>query len=139
MLPHCCHNVRMFRQGAKWLLVTMLTLSLGFHWVVLQSAAWVGMVVKYSGGCGFKEAIGKTFDGKHPCKLCRLVSEGKNTEKKSEAQFDIKKVDSFAGEANAPFQFSKCRQAKLCCLFEFSSRLEPPASPPPKFFAASLS
>ena len=34
----------------------------------------------------FCAALSKTFDGKHPCKLCKLVKEGKKSESKSEAQ-----------------------------------------------------
>jgi hypothetical protein len=123
---------------SKWLLVTALTLSLGFHWAILQSAAWVGMVVKYSECCNFKEALQKTFDGKHPCKLCKLVKEGKQTEKKSEAKLDVKKLD-FTASADSGFHFSILHLRSFGWLANASSRSEPPPLLPPRVSAASLS
>jgi hypothetical protein len=119
-----------FRQGAKWLLVVTLTLSLGCHWAILQSAAWVGMVVKYSEEGSFKEAVEKTFDGKHPCKLCKLVREAKDSEKKSEAQVDLKKLDFFT-TTKTTFHFTKVTGPALSLNVNFSSRFEPPPIPPP--------
>lgn len=73
-----------------------LVLSLGLHWTVLQSAAWVGMVVAYSKNATLGEALEKTFDGAHPCPLCKLVEagekggQGKSKQTKAES---IKKID----------------------------------------------
>jgi len=61
-----------------------LALSIGLHWGFLQSVAWVGMVVNYSQSSGFGEALEKTLDGKHPCALCKVIAQGKQSEKKSE-------------------------------------------------------
>ena len=65
----------------RLLVVLTLTLSLGAHWVLLQSVAWMGMVVHYSQNATVTEALSKTFDGQHPCKLCKFVKEGKQSEK----------------------------------------------------------
>jgi hypothetical protein len=65
-------------------IVAALACSLGLHWGFLQSVAWVGMVVSYSQDAPFKEALAKTFDGKHPCPLCKAIGAGKKSEKKSE-------------------------------------------------------
>ena len=62
---------------AKYLLVASLMVSIGMHWVVLQSAAWVSMAVSYSVEKGsITEGLSDTFDGAHPCPLCHMVSEG---------------------------------------------------------------
>jgi hypothetical protein len=58
----------------------VLALTLGLHWTVLQSVAWVGMLVNYTVDSSFGEAVVKTFDGKHPCKLCVAVAEGRESE-----------------------------------------------------------
>jgi hypothetical protein len=42
------------------------------------------MVVSYSQGAPLTEALAKTFDGKHPCALCKQIAKGKATEKQSE-------------------------------------------------------
>ncbi len=59
----------------------LLAASIGTPWSMLQSVAWVRMVVKYSQQAGFGRAITMTFDGKHPCRLCHMVQEGQNKER----------------------------------------------------------
>ena len=42
------------------------------------------MAINFSQTETLDEALSKTFDGKHPCKLCKLVAQGKKSEKKQE-------------------------------------------------------
>jgi hypothetical protein len=58
----------------------MLTLAVGGHWIVLQSAAWVGMFVKYASEDSLPDALIKTFDGSHACRVCEFVQDGRNSE-----------------------------------------------------------
>ena len=75
------------RLFCKWLIVCALMLSVGLHWAVLQSAAWAGMILRYSQTESLAVAFQKTFDGGHPCALCKKVSNGLKTEdRKSSAQ-----------------------------------------------------
>lgn len=39
------------------------------------------------------EAVAKTFDGAHPCGLCKAVAEGNKSEKKSQVLPAISKMD----------------------------------------------
>ena len=56
-------------------------ISIGLHWAVLQSAAWVGMAVAYSVEKGsVVEGLSDTFDGDHPCPLCKAVEKGVSSE-----------------------------------------------------------
>lgn len=80
---------------SKLLLVGALAISIGLHWALLQSVAWVGMVVSYSQSAPLGEALAKTFDGQHPCKLCKAVTAGKQSEKSQEFQKSSAKVDFF--------------------------------------------
>jgi hypothetical protein len=48
--------------------------------------------------------MSKTFDGRHPCPLCKLVRAGKASEKKPDAQQTVKQIDLFAERA-AAFDF----------------------------------
>jgi hypothetical protein len=66
--------------------VLVLVLSLGLHWAVLQTIAWTGMIVSYSRDASLSEALTKTFDGKHPCCLCKMIQKGRADEKKQEQQ-----------------------------------------------------
>ncbi len=73
----------MVNRFARFLLVAALMVSIGAQWAVLQSAAWVGMAVSYSLHEGsVTEGLSKTFDGRHPCALCDVVTKGKQSEKK---------------------------------------------------------
>lgn len=58
------------------MLTGALMLSIGAQWVVLQGVAWVGMAVSYSIREGsVTEGLSQTFDGKHPCPLCKAVKQ----------------------------------------------------------------
>ena len=61
-----------------------LIVAVGGHWAVLQSVAWVSMAVNYSQTDSLEVALEKTFSGKNPCKLCKVVQAGKAEEKKQE-------------------------------------------------------
>ena len=83
---------------ARFLLVTALMISIGAQWAVLQSAAWVGMAVSYSIKQGSISAgLSQTFDGKHPCPLCKAVKQGSESDKKDSAKQDLlkKKLELF--------------------------------------------
>jgi len=76
------------------MLVALLTAS-GGHWIVLQSVAWGTMIVDYSRTSRFCEAVSKTFDGKHPCALCKSIEKTRNSENKSGVPMVIGKLDVF--------------------------------------------
>src|SRR5262245_25983512 len=83
----------MRRKWAKVVVAIMLSLVMGLHWAVLQSFGWVQMFVSFAQTEPVRQALIKTFDGKHPCNVCKLVQDGKQTEnkqtvKKFEAKFD---------------------------------------------------
>ncbi len=54
---------------------------IGGHWLALQGVAWVTMLVDNSREGSFVEAVGKTFDGQHPCPLCKAVASGQEEER----------------------------------------------------------
>ena len=83
------------RNFQKWLIVVLLTIAVGGHWAIFQSAAWMGMLIKYADGASLSEALSKTFDGRHPCQLCRLVDEGKKAERKEPLKMLDTKIDFF--------------------------------------------
>jgi hypothetical protein len=69
---------------ARFLLLATLMVSIGGQWVVLQGVAWVGMAVSYSleeGSVG--SGLSKTFDGEHPCPLCKAVKKGSQEDQDS--------------------------------------------------------
>jgi hypothetical protein len=115
------------------LVVVALCASLGFHWAFLQSVAWVGMMVNFSRQVSLAEAVVKTFDGQHPCPICKLVSEGKKSEKKSDVHLDTQKQDLFA-DGTAVFLFPLRPVDTFSVTSLISSRSDAPPLPPPRPF-----
>jgi hypothetical protein len=63
------------------------------HWIALQSVAWATMLVEYSKCVPLRQAIAQTLDGSHPCSLCHAVNTAKHSQKKSDAQVTVSKID----------------------------------------------
>jgi hypothetical protein len=73
-----------------------LAFSIGVHWGFLQSVAWVGMVVNYAQEGSVGKALAKTFDGNHPCALCKQIAKGRQSEKKPESTAGVLKKFEFS-------------------------------------------
>lgn len=73
--------VRRVRRAFQLSIVAVLMVSIGTHWIALQSLAWVGMAVTYTVQKGsLVEGLSDTFDGEHPCPLCHAVKKGVDSE-----------------------------------------------------------
>jgi len=119
---------------SRLLLIASLALTLGFHWTILQTVAWVGMIVDYSGQGTVCEAVAKTFDGQHPCPICKLVRSGKSTEGKSEIKPTAQRFDLFAASEIAVY-FPPSPQPAFFPVASMTGRLETPPLPPPRSVA----
>jgi hypothetical protein len=73
-----------------------LACSIGLHWAFLQSFAWTTMLVDNLATTSFSAALQRTFDGKHPCALCKAVAEGKKSEKKADTLLRLKKFEGLS-------------------------------------------
>lgn len=105
---------------------------LGGHWAILQTAAWVGMVIEYSANDGIQAGLFKTFDGEHPCELCKSIAKHTGAEKKHASQLEIGKINLIA-QASATlllppsrFWYQKVRSRLV------SGVSRPPPVPPPR-------
>jgi hypothetical protein len=119
------------------LIVAALVLSIGLHWAVLQSAAWVGMAVAYSVEKGsLTDGLSDTFDGNHPCRLCKAVQQGQEsksednqapTTKTKEVKLTLAlvTVPQFVFSPSAPHQW-------IMTSSDLKTRREEPATPPPQ-------
>ena len=121
------------------LVVAALMVSIGLHWAVLQSAAWVGMAVAYSVEKGsLSEGLSDTFDGDHPCPLCKAVKQGQDSESKSQNDqapttktkevkltLALVTVPQFVFSPSAPHQW-------ITTSSDLKTRREEPATPPPQ-------
>jgi len=69
----------------KCLVVLTLVLTTGAHWAALQTVAWTTMLASNLRSDSLTQAVSKTFDGEHPCPLCKAIAAAKKSEKKSDA------------------------------------------------------
>jgi hypothetical protein len=69
-------TVPVMSRSTRILTWLVLVLLVGGHWGALQVVAWSGMLIHYSRDASFAEAWDKTFDGDHPCALCKTVDRG---------------------------------------------------------------
>ncbi|MEO6054724.1 MAG: hypothetical protein ABIP97_11985 [Chthoniobacterales bacterium] len=110
----------------------------GGHWAVLQTIAWSQMLVTYSQDASLKVALGKTFDGEHPCGMCLDIKEGQQKEEKAPATLKVeKKVEVFVLAASA---ILKKPEGKDFCYHsqrsEFPVRMDAPPVPVPRAFVS---
>lgn len=71
------------------MIVVALCLSIGPHWALFQTVAWGKMVVEYSQEVPFVTALAETFDGDHPCDLCKDISAVRNSGNAKDAQLPV--------------------------------------------------
>jgi hypothetical protein len=106
----------------------------GGQWLLLQSVAWVHMVRDFSQSQTLCQALSKTFDGNHPCPLCRFIQKEKSAQSSAKTFISFQKNPFLA----VPFAVLSVIFLYLSSAPSFqstlSSLLSPPPSPPPKPF-----
>lgn len=106
----------------------------GAHWAALQTVAWTTMLASNLRTHSVAEAVADTFDGDHPCPLCRAIAAAKKSEGKSAAVSPVLKQE-FPPAANKitlhpPSRFEILTPANS---FAGSVFLRPPVPPPREF------
>lgn len=121
--------------GHVLLIIAVLT-AMGTHWFVLQSVAWTSMLMDNLNSNSVVQAVGRTFDGKHPCRLCNLIGKGKQTEKKSDLRVEWKKFEF----SYAPSTFLFSPPSSFCAQVPVQETADllthTPPVPPPRAFRA---
>lgn len=106
------------------------------HWLVLQSVAWTSMLFSNLRTDTVEQAVAQTFDGKHPCCLCKAIHKGKQSEKKSDARLESKMADY----SYTNFEFAFCPPSEFyetgAAVDEIASLTRAPSVPPPKSLLA---
>jgi hypothetical protein len=74
-------------------MVAALASSIGLHWMLLQSVAWTTMLAANLRSGSLQAAVQQTFDGKHPCCLCKAIANAKQGEKKNDFPAPVQKLD----------------------------------------------
>jgi hypothetical protein len=94
--------------------------------------AWAGMAVSYSQQSGLIAGLSQTFDGEHPCPVCKAIEFGEKREGKKAPLLTAElKKDYLASWSH----FQICREWSEVVYPAFSEQLrgvatEPPVPPP---------
>lgn len=118
------------------LLILALVAALGGHWAVLQTVAWTNMLATQLRTGSLEDAVTKTFDGNHPCGLCKEISAGKKAERRTEFPEFTKKLECISDRL--VFVFSPPAIFYLVPEPKASVRLfslQPPVPPPRRLTA----
>jgi hypothetical protein len=119
------------RRTLGLLLCAALLSSLGTPVVLVQGFAWARMAVRFARRDGVKRSLDETFDGRHPCALCRMVGRAARPgptlaarpEPRPEAALPARPVLVARVEA---------RPVEAPAASARPSRASPPDAPPPK-------
>lgn len=126
----------MFTRGGKILVVIALVVMTGAHWAALQTVAWTTMLANNLRTQSVAEAVSETFDGEHPCPLCKAVAAVKKSEKKSEAVTPVLKIEFPPAPEKFPFIAPAPISAFSLIKFSADSFFSKPPLPPPRSFFA---
>jgi hypothetical protein len=118
------------------LLILALLGATGGHWAVLQTIAWADMLAKNLQTESVTAALTKTFDGEHPCKMCKQISAGKKAEKKAELPLQIKKLEFVSERPILVFSAPHDFRLAPSLLSELDGLTHRPSVPPPRIRAA---
>jgi hypothetical protein len=117
----------------RGLVILALCLAVGLDRVALQSVAWTTMLVTNAQhSSSLVQVVARTFDGQHPCDLCKRISSAQHSQKKQPTQPSPAKPDLIC----------TARSIRIISFFEefhypktavqFSERGNSPPVPPPR-------
>lgn len=123
----------MLRCIGRLFLITALVAVIGGHWAILQSIAWANMLADNLRTDSFSQAVSKTFDGDHPCRMCKAISQERQTEKKPEAlDLKIRKLDFACAREQVIFTPPTRFWLLPAQTFAAVTLSRPPLLPPPR-------
>jgi hypothetical protein len=109
-----------------------LCVSIGAHWAALQSVAWATMIVEYAQNDSLAKAVAETFDGNHPCDLCKHINKVNHSQKNQDAGIVSVKPDLICTTRALvlipPCTFCSFVGVKMTA----SGEMRPPPVPPPR-------
>jgi len=129
---------RRARPLLRLLLSAALLYGSGAHWLLVQGAAWAGMLAARSGRETVARAVTTTFDGAHPCRVCLLVKRGAARDSAPRASVAPASVDfAFSGSPRFALRADAARAADAGARSDVSSVVPVPPVPPPNRLRAA--
>jgi hypothetical protein len=120
----------------KVLVVFTLICTLGAHWALLQTVAWTTMLASNLQSGSVREAMAMTFDGRHPCCLCKAIAAAKKSEQKNQFPVEKQRLD-FPPLQPGFVLIAPSRMELVPCEHAFPDSVpQKPLTPPPRSFFA---
>ncbi len=112
-------------------LILVLLMGTGAHWCALQSVAWTRMLAENLRSASFSDAISRTFDGQHPCRLCKIIATARKSDKKAEFPQPLTKLE-FPLATQSLLLIAPTRSHRVPTILESIDSLphQPPTPPP---------
>ncbi len=123
----------MLARLGHYLLILALLGATGGHWTLLQSVAWTTMVVEHARTAPLTVALAKTFDGKHPCQLCKKIEKGRETEQRPDLPPLTVKLEFFYVSARPLLYPPQVLPRPHTAHAAEGARVESPPVPPPRW------
>ena len=123
----------MLRRISHILLIIAFMGATGSHWAVLQTVAWTNMFVDNATEEPLSSALIKTFDGHHPCALCKQIDQGRQSEKKADSQPETKKPEFLNQKSNLVISPPNHFFLTEVTLPSAKAMTDNPPVPPPRF------
>lgn len=124
-----------FQRIAATISVSLLAFTLGLHWLLLQSIAWVSMTVSYTGEVPVYVAVGKALDVNTSCVLCRVVDAGKKAEQDDPFIIFAHELEGLSPRSHPIVCRPNLFYLESGLLTAFFSQASVPPTPPPQFCA----
>jgi hypothetical protein len=103
----------------------------------MQSAAWATMLVNSLRTDSLPQAVTNTFDGNHPCPLCKAIAKGQSSQKKTELLLNpIRIVFLPMTRESALIAPERFQMVRITSDTFAQTPANPPLTPPPRAICA---
>jgi hypothetical protein len=118
----------------KVVVVFSLVAALSAHWALLQTVAWTTMLASNLQSFSLHDTVTMTFDGHHPCPLCKAIAAAKKSEQKNQVTFEQPRLDFPPVEGSLVLIAPSRVEISSPDMFAESILQKPPTPPPRGFF-----
>jgi hypothetical protein len=121
-----------FDRLAKIVVIVALVATTGAQWALLQSVAWSTMFAENLSYGSVRIAMSRTFDGQHPCPICKAIAAGKQSEKKKDSTVQLQKFEFPLASMNLALPSAPEFQRPSPSIIFPKDQIQSPPVPPPR-------
>ena len=117
---------------ANTISITVLAFTLGLHWVMLQSFAWLSMTISYTGETSVYASVKKALDSETTCVLCHVVDASQKAEQDDPAIIVAQELEGLSPGLHPIVSLPGTFYHENGPLAALLSRANAPLTPPPQ-------